>query len=93
LEIIKGSKYVEVMGMFNPFSVLNTLANKKKDYYWFETGTPTFLIQQLHDLHFDLQEFAKGVSVSIQALTNYRADGCILWNSPTKKSNTASLKI
>jgi hypothetical protein len=61
-------------GMFNPFSVLNTLANKKMDYYWFETGTPTFLIQQLHDLHFDLQEFAKGVSVSTQALTNYRAD-------------------
>ncbi|MDR2132772.1 MAG: AAA family ATPase, partial [Clostridiales Family XIII bacterium] len=33
--------------MFNPFSVLNTLAKREFDYYWFETGTPTFLIEQM----------------------------------------------
>jgi hypothetical protein len=31
-------------GMFNPFSVLNTLADQKLAYYWFKTGTPTFLV-------------------------------------------------
>ncbi|MBO4664588.1 MAG: AAA family ATPase, partial [Bacteroidaceae bacterium] len=34
-------------GMYNPFSVLNTF--KKKDFgsYWFETGTPTYLVELL----------------------------------------------
>ena len=29
-------------GMYNPFSVLNTLYNNEFDSYWFETGTPSF---------------------------------------------------
>ena len=31
-------------GIYNPFSVLNTLAKHRYKNYWFETGTPTFLI-------------------------------------------------
>lgn len=34
-------------GIYNPFSVLNTLAKHRYKDYWFETGTPTFLIELL----------------------------------------------
>lgn len=31
--------------IFNPYAILNSLADKTLDTYWFETGTPTFLIE------------------------------------------------
>ena len=34
-------------GMYNPFSMLNTLASQQFRDYWFETGTPSFLVYQL----------------------------------------------
>lgn len=36
-------------GIYNPFSVLNTLAKHRYKDYWFETGTPTFLIGLLKE--------------------------------------------
>ena len=41
----------QLPGVYNPFSLLNAFANKKIDYYWFETGTPTYLVELLkqHD--------------------------------------------
>ena len=33
--------------IFNPFSLLNAMANGILDYYWFASGTPTFLIEML----------------------------------------------
>jgi hypothetical protein len=33
--------------MYNPFSLLNTLASQQFRDYWFETGTPSFLVYQL----------------------------------------------
>jgi hypothetical protein len=62
-------------GMFNPFSVLNTFANRRFASYWFETGTPTFLVHALKQTDFDLQTFTEGITVPAEALTNYRADG------------------
>ena len=35
--------------IYNPFSVLNTLAKHRYKNYWFETGTPTFLIGLLKE--------------------------------------------
>ena len=34
-------------GVYNPFSLLNTLKEKKFKDYWFETGTPTYLVDML----------------------------------------------
>ena len=36
-------------GIYNPFSILNTLAKLRYKDYWFETGTPTFLIELLKE--------------------------------------------
>jgi hypothetical protein len=65
-------------GMFNPYSVLNTLKNKKFRYYWFETGTPTFLVEQIKKDSFDPLRFAKADSIKIPAESindYYNSDG------------------
>ena len=33
--------------LYNPFSLLNALARKRIDNYWFGTGTPTYLIEMM----------------------------------------------
>jgi hypothetical protein len=33
--------------MYNPFSILNAFADNKFKSYWFETGTPTYLVELL----------------------------------------------
>lgn len=42
-------------GMYNPFSVLQSLSKRKFGSYWFETGTPTYLVKllQLHDYNLE----------------------------------------
>ncbi|MDR1932159.1 MAG: ATP-binding protein [Spirochaetales bacterium] len=62
-------------GVFNPFSVLNTFAKCSFGYYWFQTGTPTFLINQLKKTDFDLREFAKSITLPGRAINDYRGDG------------------
>lgn len=37
--------------VFNPFSLLNAMAKGKLDYYWFASGTPTYLIEMLNKFH------------------------------------------
>ena len=34
--------------LYNPFSILNVFASKYIRSYWFESGTPTYLIHQMH---------------------------------------------
>ena len=42
-------------GMYNPFSVLGTLASGQFRDYWFETGTPSFLVYQLKKTSYPLE--------------------------------------
>lgn len=42
-------------GLYNPFSLLNALKNLKLKNYWFETGTPTYLVDLLRKSHYSLQ--------------------------------------
>ena len=46
-------------GIYNPFSVLNTLAKHRYKNYWFETGTPTFLIELLKEHGYRLPDLSK----------------------------------
>ena len=51
-----GYHFVEnTEGVYNPFSLLNTFKYKKFGSYWFETGTPTYLIELLKRYHYDLE--------------------------------------
>ncbi len=40
--------------VYNPFSTLQVLEHQVFKYFWFETGTPTFLIQLIRSRNFDL---------------------------------------
>ena len=41
-------------GVYNPYSLLNALDDKKLSNYWFATGTPTFLINQMKHFRTDI---------------------------------------
>ena len=43
-------------GMYNPFSILWTLSERRYGNYWFETGTPTFLVELLQKADYNLEE-------------------------------------
>ena len=46
------------IGMYNPFSLLNAFKYKEFGSYWFETGTPTYLVKLLKKHHYDLERMA-----------------------------------
>ena len=46
------------IGIYNPFSLLCTFKYNKFGSYWFETGTPTYLVELLKRYHYDLEHMA-----------------------------------
>ena len=46
------------IGMYNPFSLLNAFKRKEFGSYWFETGTPTYLVTLLKKHHYNLERMA-----------------------------------
>ena len=45
-------------GMYNPFSLLNTFDSLKFREYWFETGTPTFLVKVMQETDYDVRSLS-----------------------------------
>lgn len=46
-------------GMYNPFSLLNALKTGRFSEYWFETGTPTFLVKLLRQTDYDITKLSE----------------------------------
>ncbi len=65
--------YRNMVGIYNPFSVLNVLDMKMFGNYWFASGTPTFLVEMLEKTDFDLRRL-DGIEVSAASLSDDRAD-------------------
>jgi hypothetical protein len=42
--------------IYNPYSLLSAFANRNISNYWFETGTPTFLIRMMQHFKYDITE-------------------------------------
>ena len=61
-------------GMYNPFSLISALGDKNFRSYWFETGTPTFLIERLKAANYNPQNFTDGVIADAASLSNYRIE-------------------
>ncbi len=59
-----------LIDVYNPYSILKTFSDKFFGTYWFETGTPTFLIKQLEQNNFDVYNFTDGIEYSIPTLMN-----------------------
>jgi hypothetical protein len=58
--------------VYNPFSVLNTFANRDIQYYWFATGTPTFLFRELERTDFDVPRFNGGIAIDMEEVNDYQ---------------------
>ena len=61
-------------GVYNPFSVLNAFYKREFGDYWFQTGTPTFLVKSLLRSDYDLRTLIDGVETPAINFTEYRAD-------------------
>ena len=59
-------------GMYNPFSVLNALSSKRFAGFWYETGTPTFLVEYLRNGGYKLDDLqTSGIPESTLTGANY----------------------
>jgi len=66
-------------GIYNPFSLLKTFAAGELRNYWFETGTPTFLVRMLKNMDYDVTALEKDVRIPARAVSDYIIGG----NDPT----------
>lgn len=55
-------------GMYNPFSLLNTFNSSKFKDYWFETGTPTLLVNVMKKTSFDITTLSDNIVVPASKL-------------------------
>ena len=62
----------ESEGMYNPYSLLNTFAKQDFAYYWYETGTPTFLVKLIRNLEIDIRKFDNDVAIGARDIDQYR---------------------
>ena len=58
--------------VYNPYSLLNALEHKEIYHYWFETGTPTFLVQLLKQEHLNIDKL-EGITIEKDALTSIQS--------------------
>ena len=59
----------DTIGVYNPFSILNTFSSREFKEYWFETGTPTMLVDVMKRTSFDITTLSDNVIVSSAALS------------------------
>ena len=51
-------------GLYNPFSLMNALWWKDSKGYWFESGTPTMLVEMLKRQHYVLSDFDESIDTT-----------------------------
>lgn len=62
------------VGVYNPFSLLSALKQRKMGQFWFSTATPTFLVNKLRESAFTPEQLTEGVEIEEMNLTDYQAD-------------------
>ena len=60
-------------GVYNPFSILNVLKSQVCRDFWFQTGTPTYLMELLKRSSYDITNL-EGVRLSPGSFADYRAN-------------------
>ncbi len=60
--------------VYNPFSLLNVFSDRMFFDYWFQSGTPTFLVNYLKAAHFYLPDLQGDIEMDLSSLGDYRAD-------------------
>jgi hypothetical protein len=59
-------------GMYNPFSLLKTLKYKEYGTYWYQTGTPTFLVKLIASGDMDISNFEDNISIEANKIDEYK---------------------
>jgi len=59
--------------VYNPFSILNALKSKQFKNYWFETGTPSFLVNLIKEKDYPIPAIEK-LTLPEEAFTTYDLD-------------------
>ena len=62
-----------MLNMYNPYSLLNAMAKKRLDDYWFRTGTPTYLIKLMEHFRENINEMTSK-PYPPEEFIDYRAD-------------------
>lgn len=63
------------VNVYNPYSLIKAFYDKEFGSYWFETGTPTFLVEKLRNDHFDVRKFSNQTIFSTERiLKDYTGD-------------------
>jgi len=63
------------IGVYNPYSLLKAFDDMEFGSYWFETGTPSFLVKQIRNMDFDLRKFTDHtIYANASLMKDYSAD-------------------
>ena len=60
--------------VYNPYSLLYAFFDKELSSYWYETGTPTFLVKRLKEIKFDIRKFTNGTLYGSRTLLSDYTD-------------------
>ena len=58
--------------IYNPFSLFNVFAKNKLGNYWFESGTPTFMVHLFEQKAFALPDLEGNITMSARSIDMYR---------------------
>ena len=58
--------------VYNPFSLLNVLADSRYGNYWFESATPNYVVQYLKRNAYSIPKLDKGVEIDVDAVQDFR---------------------
>ena len=58
--------------VYNPYSLLNVLADSTYDYYWFETATPSYLVNYLKRMRIFIPDLDQDVKIGAQVVQDFR---------------------
>ena len=60
--------------IYNPFSLCIAFEKKELGDYWFESGTPTFMVQLLEQKVFEIPDLEGNIEVTLRNIDEYRID-------------------
>jgi len=60
--------------LYNPFSLCIAFDKKRLGDYWFESGTPTFMVQLMEQKTFKIPDLEGKIKLSIRNIDEYRID-------------------
>ena len=63
----------QMKDVYNPFSLLNVFADNDMSDYWFESGTPTYVVRLMANAHTDMMDYTQGEH-TIDEFMRYKAD-------------------